>query len=239
MVNCAGVLDLVQIFFQPGKVFARVRQKQIWLPAYAGTVLLAIASMVLVIQTAGIELLTLQTYERDPKLTAKIGGEAGVDRAVGSSNERGPKLLVVSRTAGIVAVGLVLAAVAFQLALIYFGKKPGFFTMLGTVSFAVFPFAAIAFAITWLLLLSVDDKMRFDLSNMPGLNLGKLLDRSSTPAAILAMGSEMDLILAGQMLMMSFGLKKVAGLTLAQGLALCGVMWAVVVLWKAAWMVYM
>jgi hypothetical protein len=238
MVNCAGVFDLLRIFFQPGAVFAHVRQNKVWFPAYAGTVFFALAGMVLVIQMAGIEMLTLQRYQQDTKLAEKIGGEGGVERAVSSSNERGPKLLVLSRVGGIVAVGLVVAAIGFRMAIGYFGKNPNFFAVLGTVSFAAFPFAALSFFMTWLLLSMVDDKTGLDLGNMPGLNFGRLLDKGSTPAAIFVMASEMDVISLGQVLMMSFGLKKVTGLSFVQGLVICGVLWAVVVLWKAAWMVY-
>jgi hypothetical protein len=78
-----------------------------------------------------------------------------------------------------------------------------------------------------------------DLENMPALNLGRLLDRTTANPAIYSMATQMDLLLGGEMLLMAFGLTKVSSLTFIQGLAICGSIWAVVVLWKAAWMVYM
>jgi hypothetical protein len=133
---------------------------------------------------------------------------------------------------------MVLLAAAFTAAVAMFDRKPNFLAMLGTVSFSLFPFALLGLVITAVMLTGSLDHSVFDLENMPGLNFGRLLDRGASNPAIFAMASEMDVLLLGQTLLMSFGLTRVTSVTLAQSLAICGSIWALVVLWKAAWVMY-
>jgi hypothetical protein len=232
------VFALLEILIRPAKVYARVRYQKNWIAPFLGVLFLSMLSVVLVIETAGIELLTLQRYQHNPKLAEKIGGDRGVERAISSSNERWSKLLVVSRSGGAAAVGMVLLAAAFTAAVAMFDRKPNFLAMLGTVSFSLFPFALLGLVITAVMLTGSLDHSVFDLENMPGLNFGRLLDRGASNPAIFAMASEMDVLLLGQTLLMSFGLTRVTSVTLAQSLAICGSIWALVVLWKAAWVMY-
>jgi hypothetical protein len=74
---------------------------------------------------------------------------------------------------------------------------------------------------------------------MPALNLGRFLDRDSTNVVVYAMASEMDVLLAGQIVWMSIGLSRVTKLSVIQGLSICGSLWALAVLWKAMWLMYM
>jgi hypothetical protein len=233
------VFSFVEIVIRPGKVFARVRQQKIWLTPFLAVIFLLTLPTVIVIATAGIEILTLQRYQNDPKLTEKIGGERAVERAVNSSNERWTKMLVVSRVAGVVGAGLVVLALAFTLVTWIVDQRTNFFTMVGTLSYSIFPFALLGAIASFIILNVAVDHTALDLENMPGLNLSRLLDRTSSQPAIFAMASEMDFLLAGEMLLMSFGLTKVTRLTYMQAFAICGGLWAIAVLWKAAWMVYL
>ncbi len=230
--------DFFEIIFHPGRVFSRLRKKGNWVAAYLAVVVLATLPTVMVISTAGIELLTLQRYQHNPVLAEKVGGDAGIEREVSSSNERWTKLLVVSRVAAFSAVSVALLAALFMGAAAIFDVRPNYFVMLGTVSFAAFPFELLGLAISVILLYSGFDQSSLDLENMPGLNLGRLLDRARTNPAIFAMATEMDLLLGGQILLMSFGLTRISKISFTQGLAICGGIWAIVVLVKAALSAY-
>jgi hypothetical protein len=233
------VFPFVEIFTQPGKVFTRVSQKQVWVQPFLAVVFLLTLPTVLVIFTAGIEILTLQRYQHDPKLAEAIGGEAAVERAVLGSNDRWTKSLVVSRVGGTAAAGIVVLAGAFTLATWIFDSRPNYFVMLGTLCYSLFPFVLLGAVLSLILLNTVSDHSSLDLENMPALNLSRLLDRSSANPAIYAMAGGMDLLIAGEMLLMSFGLTKVTRLSYLQGLAICGGIWTIAVLWKAAIMVYL
>ncbi len=233
------VFDFVEIFYRPAKVYERIRKRRTWLPAFFALVFLSTLPTLMVIYTAGIEMLTLQRYQNDPKLTERIGGDRAVQRAVYSSNERVTKLLIVSRVAGLAAVGAILLAAAFTAAVSVFEPRPNYFMMLGTVCISAFPFLLFGALVSAILLLSTSDQSTLNLENLPGWNVGRLLDRATANPAIYSMASEMDILLAGEILLMTFGLTKVSSLTFVQGLAICGTIWVVVVLWKAAWMVYM
>jgi hypothetical protein len=233
------VYGFLTIFTRPGKVFARVRQRQTWVAAFLGSVFLLALPTVAVISTSGIELLTLQRYQHNPKLMAEVGGESGVERAVDSSNEHWTKLLVVSRVAGVAAVELALLAAAFTLGITFLDKRPNFFTMMGTVCYAVFPFAFLGLVISLILLAINADQSSLDLENMPALNIARLLDRADSSPAIYSMALQMDILLGGEILFVSFGLTKVAKVTYIQALALCGCLWMLAVSWKAVWVSFM
>jgi hypothetical protein len=233
------VFALLEVFVNPRKVFTRVRKERIWLAPFVGTVFFAVLTTYLVMQTAGIEIMILQKYQHDPKLAEKVGGGQGIDRAVDSSNERVTKSLTLGRTAGITFAVLLLITAAFSIAVWSLDAKPSFSVMLGTVSFAAFPFAVLSFLATWLLIATVSDQSSLDLNAMPGLNFSRLLDRTSSNPAIFAMAGGMDIFTLGEMLLLSFGLSKVTSLHFLQGFAVCGVIWAIAVMWKAALAVYL
>jgi hypothetical protein len=233
------VFSFVEIFTRPAKVFARVRQQHIWLAPFIAVVVLLTLPIVMVITTAGIELLTLQRYQHDPKLTDKIGGEGAVERAVNSSNDRWTKSLVVGRVAGTAGAAVVVIAGAFTLSTWLFGERPNFFAILGTLSYSIFPFALIGAVLSFILLNTTVDHTVFDLESMPALNMSRLLDRSSANPAIFSMASGMDVLVVGEMLLMSFGLTRVTKLNYVQALAICGGLWTVSVLWKSALMIYL
>jgi hypothetical protein len=233
------VFSLVEIFARPGKVFNRVKREQTWLAPFFAAVLFLSLPTVLVIYSAGIELLTLQRYQHSPKLTEAIGGERGVERAVNSSNDRRTKLLVVSRVAGAAALGLVLFAVALMLAIGFLDQRPAFLTTLGTLSYSVLPFAVLGAIVSAILLAVKSDQSALDLENMPGLNLGNLLDRDSSLPVIVSIASGLDVLALGEILLLGFGLTRVTKLHYLQAIVICGGLWTVAVLWKAAITVYL
>jgi len=217
-----------------------VRQQKIWLsPFLASVFLLSLPTVMVIFTGGGIELLTLQRYQNNPKLMEAVGGEEGAERAVNSSNERWTKTLIVSRVTGTIAAELVLLAAGFMFAAAWLDERPNYFAMLGTLSYAVFPFALIGAIVTLVILNATLDHSSFDLENMPALNLSQFLNRITANPAIFSMASTMDLLLTGEILLMSFGLTRLTRLTYIQALAICGGLWTVAVLWKAALMVYL
>jgi hypothetical protein len=235
----SAVFSFVEIFTKPGKVFDRVKLRQIWLAPFFAAVVFLTLPTVLVIYSAGIELLTLQRYQHSPKLMETIGGDEGVERAVGSSNDRWTKLLVVSRVAGTAALGLVIFAAGLVLVIGFLVQRPTFFATLGTLSYSVVPFALAGVAISAILLAVNADHSALDLENMPGLNLSNLLDRGASQPAIFSMASGFDVLAVGEILLLSFGLIRLTKLHYVQALAICGGLWTLAVLWKAAITVYL
>jgi hypothetical protein len=234
------VFSFVEIFIRPAQVFDRVREKKIWIsPFLIAVILLCLPTVMVILSGGGIELLTLQRYEHSPKMADAVGGGDAVDRAVNSSNERWTKTLIVSRTAGSAASGIVILSVAFMLASGFLDRRPDLFATIGTLSYAVIPFAFIGSIVTLIMLNVSLDHSNFDLDNMPALNLSRLLDRTSSSVAIFSMAEGMDLLIAGEMLLMSFGLTHLTRLSYLQALVICGGLWTVAVIWNAALTVYL
>jgi hypothetical protein len=69
--------------------------------------------------------------------------------------------------------------------------------------------------------------------------MSRFLDRTDANPVIFSMAQGMDLLLAGEMLLVSFGLTRLTRLTYLQALAICGGLWAIALLWKAAAAVYL
>jgi hypothetical protein len=201
-------------------------------------ILVAFVSLTMVIQVAGIEIMTLQRFQNNPKL-AEEAGERGVEAAISTSNERVGKAIIVTRETGLKAVGLVLLAAAFTAIVAFLDKKPNFFAMLGTVSYAVFPFALLTFLVTAIMLFTVPDHSSLDLEDPAGLNFGRLLDRAATDRSLFRFAQSIDLWTAAEALFMSYGLTIVTSLRFSRALAMCGAVWAVVVLWRAALAYYL
>ena len=233
------MFSFVEIFTNPAKVFDRVKLQQIWLAPFFAAVVVLTLPTVLVIFSAGIELLTLQRYQHNPKLMEKIGGEEGVERAVDSSNDRWTKLLVVSRVAGTTALGLAIFAAALVLVIGFLVQRPTFFSTLGALSYSIFPFAVLGTLISAILLAVNSDHSALDLENMPGLNLSNLLDRDASQPAIFSIASGLDVLAIGEILLLSFGLTRLTKLHYLQAIAICGGLWTLAVLWKAAITVYL
>jgi hypothetical protein len=236
----ALVFSFVEIFTQPARVFDRVCRQKIWVfPFVLVVFLLTLPTAMVIVSGGGIELLTLQRYENDEKLAEAVGGEDGIDRAVTSSNERWTKTLIMSRTAGAAAAGIVVLSLALVFAIGFLDARPDFFSTLGTVSYSIFPFALIGAIVTLLMLQLTLDHSGFELENMPALNLGRLLDRASSSPAVFSIAQGFDLLLAGEIILISFGLTRLSHLTYLQAFGICGGLWTVTVLWKAALAVYL
>jgi hypothetical protein len=236
----ALVFSFVEIFTQPAKVFDRVSQQKVWvIPFLLVVFLLTLPTVLVILSGGGIELLTLQRYENNTRLFDAVGGEDGVDRVVNSSNERWTKILIVSRFAGTAAAAIVALSLSLVFAIGFFEVRPNFFCTLGTVSYAIFPFALTGAIITSIMLQATPDHRSLDLANMPALNLGHLLDRAESSPALFSIAEGMDLLRAGEIIFLSYGLTRLSHLTYLQAFGICGGLWTVTVLWKATLAVYL
>lgn len=226
---------MFQIFTQPGAVFQRVRKRRKWTVPLVAVVLLSAITTTLVVNLAGMELITLQRFEHDQGLSERVG-EASIDNAVNGSNSRVPKMIYLSRTTGSMLAGLLALAGIFTIAASTMHANPrvGYAPMLGMVSYAFFPFALLKMIATAILLSVDSDHNALDLDNLTGINVGRLFERSTANPAIFELAMGLDLVSAAQVVFLAFGFSKTAGLPFNRCLAVCGALWAMFILWKAA-----
>jgi hypothetical protein len=229
------VFALAEIFFRPAQVFARVRAKPRWAVPFVATVMLFAAATILLIQMAGMELITLQGYLRDAKLSERVGQQT-IDQAVNSSNTRVPKMIVLSRNTANATVVLLAVAGILTIAAssMQAQPRPGYARMLAMTSYAVFPFALIQVVGTWVLLSGTVDMSTMNLDHVVNLSLARLIDPSEVSPSLLALAQAFDLLMFAQLAFLAYGFSKVAALPYARCLAVCAALWAVAVIWKSA-----
>lgn len=192
-------------------------------------------STALVVSLAGMELITLQRFQRDSRLADRVG-EASVDNAVNSSNSRVPKLIYLSRAGGTMLAALLALAGVLTVAAAMMGARPrpGYTQILGMVGYAFFPFALLQTIATAVLLSLDSDHTNLDLDNLTGLNLGRLFDRGTANPALFELAMGFDIVSMAQVVFLAFGFAKTTGLPMRLCLAVCGALWAVLILWRAA-----
>lgn len=229
------MFSLAEIFFRPARVFARVRAKPRWAVPFVATVMLFAAATILLIQMAGMELITLQGYLRDAKLSERVGQQT-VENAVNSSNTRVPKLIVLSRnTANATVLLLAVAGIlTFAASSMQAQPRPGYARILAMTSYAVFPFALIQAVGTWLLLSGTVDMSTMNLDHVVNLSLARFIDPAEVSASVLVLAQSFDLLIFAQLAFLAYGLSKVAALPFFKCLMVCVALWAVAVIWKSA-----
>lgn len=194
------------------------------------------ATSLAVISMAGMELITLQHYQRDARLTEQIGGEEGVDANINVSNTRMAKVLLLSRTGGLALVAILSAAILLKIAskLMDPQRSPSFLVILGAVSLAAYPFALLRFVVTTGALMAISDRTALNLENVASLNLGQIMDRDASSRIIYSIATSFDLVNIAQLLFTAFGFSKITGFSFTRALTVCGAIWAIFILWKAA-----
>jgi hypothetical protein len=229
------VFSLLQIFIRPREVFQRVRKRKIWALPLLATVFLTFLTTYLTVSMAGMELITLQHFQHDQGLSDRVG-EQTVDNAVNSSNSRVPKMIFLSRAGGSMMAGLLALAGVFMIAAVAMEANPraGYAQMLGMASYAFFPFALLQMIVTAIILSISLDHSSLDLDNLTGVNVGRLFDRAAASPALFELAAGLDLVSAVQVVFLAFGFSRTAALPFGRCLAVCGALWAVLILWKAA-----
>jgi hypothetical protein len=229
------VLSLLDIFYRPGTVFRSLRKRPEWAAPFLAAIFLTFLTTFLVVKMAGMELITLQQFQRNAGLSDRRG-EASVDDAVNSSNSRVPKLLFLSRAAGGMTAALLVAGLLFMIAgrVMDADPQPRYGQMLGMVSYAFLPFLFLQMISTGMILAIDSDHNSLDLDNLTGLNLGRVVDRATANPSMFELAANFDLIILAQVVFLAFGFSKTADLPFGRCLAVCGALWAIFVLWKAA-----
>ncbi len=223
---------LLQIFYEPGKVFDRVRETGAWLVPFIATVLVIMLSAGLAVSLIGMENITRKQMESNPKIVDQLGQQK-VDQIVHDSNTPVRKALVFVTSALGGAIYLLVIAGLFTGLLSLMGTKANFKRVLGATAYAMFPFAVIGCLMSALIITLSNDRSELDIRNLIALNPGAFLNKESTSKPLYSLASSLDLLSFGQIALISYGLSKVSGVTFTKCLLMVVVLWGIYVLGKA------
>lgn len=225
------MLELAQMFYDPPKVYAAIRERMLWLPAFVAVILLTLTSSLVVIQLVGMQTITRKQLESNTRIAEQMGQEK-IDEAVAKSDTAGRKAIGASIAVFGGGLYLVIVAAIFMGVLNAMGAKLSFKQSLGAMSYSAFPFSVIAVFMTTLILLLTSDRAELNLQNLIPLNPGAFMDPAKSKP-LYSLASSMDLLSFGQIAMIGYGYSKVSGQTFGRCVGIVIALWAVYILLKA------
>lgn len=222
---------LFEIFFSPGKVFERVRETGMFLPAFLAVMFIAAAGYAVLVNLVGMETIVRKQIESNPRAVQQLGPD-GVERAVAQSMT--PARTAIGYVAVFIGVAVTLLIVAgLSLAgLSITGSSVGFKRTLGAVSYAWLPFSVLNLAMSALIISLAPDKTALDMRNLTATNIGAFLDPLTTNKALMSIASSLDIISFAQITFIGYGLSVVSKSSFFKCTMIVVAMWAVYVLGK-------
>ncbi len=222
------MLGLLEIFYSPGKVFDRIRERGMWFPALLAITLLAVLTSAIVVQSLGMENIVRKQIESNPRQAQQMGPE-GIARAANSPIAKG-----MAYGAPLIFTPIVLLAISglFYAGLSMTGAKLRFPQVLGATSYAWFPYSVLTFLMSALVLNLSPNKEDLNLRNLIATNAGAFLDPVTTNKALYSLASSIDLLSFGLIAFLAYGLSKVSQRSYASCAAIVVGLWLIYVLGK-------
>jgi hypothetical protein len=220
---------LLEVFFQPGKVFSSLPQRRAaWVaPLLANTILLVLSTAITV-NVLGMDLIMRQ-------------------RLASSSMSAGQMQQALARAASPVTTYVTYAAVAFGTplsmlivagALFAFGlmtrRAPKFGDMFAMVNLAFFPYFFVVVLMTALVMIAAPDKTALDVSNILATNLAAFVSKSETSKGLYALYTSVDVLSFIEIGLLSCGFSNLTGTGFAAGFGAVGGLWLLYVFCKMA-----
>lgn len=227
---------LIQIFYDPAAVFARVRERGSWALPLIATALVTVFLTYYVTHTIGMENLARRFFEQHPSFAGQLPPDK-LEQAIRQSATPA-RLALSSFFAGVTtALYALVMAVVLLVMLSVMDRKPRFSQMLGTVAWSTYPFSVISAVMSALILAISRDPTELDPQTLLATNAGAFLDQNSTGKFLYSLAGSLDALAIGKILLMAFGLHKVTGMAFGSALALLIVLWLVWVLLRGGFAV--
>lgn len=224
--------SLIRIFYDPGAVFAQVRERGSWVTPLIAVALLTAFFGMFVMHTIGMENVTRRFFDEHPSFASRIPPDKMEQAIERSASPARVAMNSVMGGAGAVIVTLIVAMVLMVM-LSIMDRKPRFPQIVGVAAWSAFPVTVVVCVMGALILLFAADPSELDPQNLLATNAGAFLDKSSTGAFAFSLARSFDLLTIAQMLLLGFGTSRVAGLPFGRAFTLVFVLWLVWVLLRA------
>jgi len=221
--------SLIQIFYDPAAVFAKVRERGFWAVPLIVTALITMIFAFYITRTIGMDNVTRRFFEQHPSFASQLPPDKLEQAIQQSASPTRVAIGAVTGGAMTAILSLIIAAILMVM-LSIMDRKPKLPQMLGTVAWASFPFAVIACVMGVLILLVTKDPTELDPATLLATNVGAFLDKNTTGKFMYSLAGSFDVLVIGKVLLLSFGMAKVTGIGFARALTLVGSLWLVWVL---------
>ena len=224
--------ELVQVFYEPGKVFEAVRESGKWVPAFVAVTLVGAIVYLAMVQLIGAGNIARNAFQSNPRLAAMMPHDAIEKMAADADKPSRKAINLVSVAIGSAVSMLFLAGLFLGLVSIM-DKKAGFTRMLGAISYAWFPVSLVGGVLMLITILFSSDRAGLDPQNLVATNLSIFMsDATSKP--LLALLGSLDLLSFARIGLLSIAISKVAQMPFRHALGVVLGLWAVWVLGRVA-----
>lgn len=220
---------LLEVFYQPGKLFASLPERKFaWVAPLIAVSLLTVLTIYLLPHYMGRENLARQQMAMFASRLSPEQIQQAVERSTSPA-----QIYIGYASAFVVSV---VGMLAFAGLLMAFGmmtkKAPGFGSMLAMVSLANFPYSLVTVLMTWLTLALSPDPGSLDFRNLLATNVGAFMNKNETSKGLYSLMTSLDILTFVEIFLLSLGFSKVTKSGLGMGLFAIGVLWIFWVLAK-------
>jgi hypothetical protein len=210
------VKGLIEIFYEPGKVFDYVRERRAWVAALLACMALAAATYFYVASSIGPENIARNAIENS-KSAANLTPEQKEKQI---SMAGSTTFLYIQTIAVFVVTGVFLAMIAaFFIPIASIGGGQVSFTQaLGTVAYAAWPFTVLRAILSVVVVMVAPDKTTLDPQRLLAFNPAAFLDKQATAPPLFTLASMFDLFIFAQMAFAAWGLTRVAKISFSKAL---------------------
>ena len=214
---------LIEIFYQPRKVFEYVREQRAWLIALVANLLLMTIYLTGVQQAIGPTNVARQQIEGSS--FAKNMSAEDKEKAIAAADTPTRRLI------GIVSTPIVIAVIMAIFALLYMaiaGMSGGpikFSQAMGTANYAAWPFNIITALLSSIVVFMSADRSELDFQHLLAFNAGAFMDKATTSKPLYALASSFDILILAQMAFAAWGLSIVAKISFGKAMAGLIVIW--------------
>jgi hypothetical protein len=227
-----AMASFLQIFYDPAAVFAKVRERGNWAAPLIATALLTMLFGYYVTRTIGMENITRRVFEEHPSLARQIPPDK-MEQAIRQSASPA-RVFMGSFFGGVtVAVITLIIAAILMVMLSIMDRKLQFPQVFGTVVWSTFPFTVITCIMGVLILFISRDPSELNPQTLVATSVGAFLDKNSTGQFLYSVAGSIDVLAIGKVLLLSFGVSKVAGVSFGKALALLLILWFAWILLRA------
>lgn len=216
------------MFYSPGEVFDRVRERGTWFPPMLAMVLIGLLSGFVLSNLVSMGAVMRKQMENDPKTVERLGPD-GIERF--TANPRFNALWYAGAIAGPITV-LVVAGI-FLGGLSITGGKASFKQVVGATAYGWWPYSILLTGMTLLIVYLSADRAELNFKNLVATNVGAFLDPQTTSKPLYSIASSLDILSFGLIALLAYGLSKVSKSPMGTCLGIVIIVWGIYILGKA------
>jgi hypothetical protein len=223
------MLSIVEVFYQPGKLFASLRdRKAAWIIPLLADMLILMASVAVMVSLVGLDVMMRQRLQNTNMSPEQM--QLALSRM---SSPNAAYFSYAGSVASTILIVLLITGLLMVFAMMT-QEKPRFGSMLSMVTLALLPYWLITFVMTTLVLVASPDRTSLDFTNLLATNIGAFMDKTTTSKGFYSLMTSMDLLSFFGIGMLAYGFSKVTRAGISSGLAAILTLWILFIAGRAA-----